>query len=156
LTQPGQTALTRTPRPPHSAAKVLVSPIRPCLLALYAARSAIPRSPATEAMFTILPEPCRNISPPNSRLVRNGPVRLTSRTRRQSAEVVSSAGVMRLTPALLTSTSTRPNSPTTASTILRTDASSEMSPGTDITVLPVFSISFRVSSGASRSLAATT
>src|SRR5215204_1434131 len=34
FTQPGHTALTRTPRPPHSAARVRVSPIRPCLLAL--------------------------------------------------------------------------------------------------------------------------
>src|SRR4030095_6667805 len=45
LTQPGQTALTRTPRPPHSTARVRVSPIRPCLLVLYAARARPPGQP---------------------------------------------------------------------------------------------------------------
>src|SRR5450759_659793 len=52
FTHPGQTALTRTPRPPHSAARVRVSPMSPCLLALYAERSATPSRPATEATFT--------------------------------------------------------------------------------------------------------
>ena len=64
FTQPGQTALTRTPRPPHSTARVRVMPIRPCLLALYAARSATPSSPATEAMLTIEPGAADQHPPP--------------------------------------------------------------------------------------------
>lgn len=34
LTQPGQTAFTRMPRPPHSPARARVRPIRPCFEAL--------------------------------------------------------------------------------------------------------------------------
>jgi len=44
------------------------------LLALYADRSATPRSPATEAMLTIEPERAASISRPKARLTRNGPV----------------------------------------------------------------------------------
>ena len=125
FTHPGQTALTRTPRPPHSAARVRVRPIRPCLLALYAARSEIPSNPGTELTFTMLPETRSSIVFPNSRHIRNGLVRLTASVRFQSSSVVSSAGTMVLIPALFTSTPTCPNSPNTASTIPRTAASSE-------------------------------
>ena len=147
--------MTRTPRPPHSAARVRVSPIRACLLALYAARSAMPNSPATELMLTMLPSPLRSISLPNSRLVRNGPVRFTSKTRRQSASVVSSAGVIWLIPALLTSTSTRPNSAIAASTIPRTAPSSETSPGRERVRAFLLRSSSSVPSGTERSLRAT-
>ena len=154
MTQPGHTAFTRTPRPPHSTARVRVKPIKPCLLVLYAARSAIPSNPATELKLTMLPEPRRNISLPNSRLIRNGPVRFTARVLFQSARIVSSAGTIVLMPALLTSTSIRPNSSATASTILRTDSSSETSPGREMAPAPLERSSSSVPSGFRRSLTA--
>jgi hypothetical protein len=59
LTHPGHTALHRTPRPPHSAANGRVRPIKPCLLALYAARSATANNPAIDATLMMLPELAR-------------------------------------------------------------------------------------------------
>src|SRR5664280_550757 len=91
FTHPRQMALTRTPRPPHSAARVRVSPMSPCLLAWYAERSATPSRPATEATFTMLPEPAASISRPSSGRSRNGPSRLTSSTRRPCCPVVCSS-----------------------------------------------------------------
>src|SRR5829696_8266877 len=145
--------LTRTPRPPHSAARVRVSPIRPCLLALYAARSETPSNPATEATFTTLPEPLSSIILPNSLHMRKGPVRFTASVLFHSASVISSAGTMVLMPALFTNTSMRPNSPITAPAISRTSASSETSPGTERVLAPAERSSSNVSLGAARSFA---
>src|SRR5258708_21282279 len=53
----GHTVLTRIPLRAFSSAAVLVSPITPCLLALYADAPAKPARPAIDAMFTIAPPP---------------------------------------------------------------------------------------------------
>ena len=53
----GHTALIRIPLRAVSSAADFVSPITPCLLALYAAAPAEPTRPIVDAMFTIAPPP---------------------------------------------------------------------------------------------------
>jgi hypothetical protein len=105
--------LTLIPRPPHSTASVRVNPISPCFVVLYAARSATPCNPATDAMLTTLPEPWSSMILPSACVSRNGPVRLTAMIRSHCSRLVSSNGTMPAIPALLTSTSTRPYVPWT-------------------------------------------
>ena len=59
-------------------------------------------------MLTIAPPPCSRIKGTAALVQRNGPVRLTSSTRLQSASEVSSSGANTAIPALLTSASSRP------------------------------------------------
>jgi hypothetical protein len=115
---------------PHSAARVLVRPNRPCLLALYATRSAIPASAAMDATLTMDPCPACSIIAPIVRHSRNGPVRFTSITRRHSSGVVSSAAAMLEIPALLTSTSTLPYRMLISRASASTSACDETSPVT--------------------------
>ncbi len=89
-----------------------------------------------EATFTIDPDPAASICPPNSRHSRNGPVRLTSSTRRQAWAVVCSAGTSSEIPALLTSTSARPNRSRTPSASARTSSSADTSVRDGHTVPP--------------------
>jgi len=127
----------------------------PCLLALYAARSAIPVSPATDATFTMDPAHCPNITGPNFRQRRNGPVRLMSRTRRHCCGDVSTADAIILIPALLTMTSTRPYRSSTRSAIASTSFSFETSASTCMTSEPSFRAAFSVSSAALKSFSTT-
>ena len=81
--QPGAIALTLIPCRAHFQARSRVNAITPPLLALYGSEFMIsggaPRSPATEAMFTILPpDPCSIIARPAACAKRKVPVRLTS------------------------------------------------------------------------------
>src|SRR5271155_5086578 len=58
----GHTELIRIPLRAFSSAADFVSPITPCLLALYAAAPAEPIRPVIDAMFTIAPPlPCLSI-----------------------------------------------------------------------------------------------
>src|SRR5579872_1544200 len=152
FTQPGQTALTRTPHPPHSTARVRVIPIKPCLETLYASRSAMPKSPAIDATLTMLPCLRSSMPRPASRHSRNGPVRLTSSTCCQSSRVVSSAGRWKLTPALFTSTSIRPHSARTRATMETAAPSSDTSPASVKPAAPFSSSSRSVSCAGARSL----
>jgi len=58
----GHTTLIRMPLRAVSRAAAFVSPITPCLLALYVAAPGEPISPATEAILTMAPpRPCLSI-----------------------------------------------------------------------------------------------
>src|ERR1022692_988754 len=55
--QPGHSALTRTPLPPHSTASVLDSEIRAAFAAPYGEMSGADATPATDATLMIEPWP---------------------------------------------------------------------------------------------------
>ena len=63
----------------------------------------MPTCPPTEAMLMITPLPRSSMSGRVARVVRNGPVRLTDRTRFQSSSLVSSTVAARPMPATFTS-----------------------------------------------------
>src|SRR5947208_3386744 len=63
----GHTALTRMPRRASSTAAVRVRPTTACLLAEYGPSVGDARSPATDAVFTIAPPPCRGSAPYSGR-----------------------------------------------------------------------------------------
>src|SRR5258705_8518235 len=73
---PGDTELTRTPDRAHWPARFFERVTTPALAGPYACCG--PPTAESEAMFTILPRPCRAICVPNTRFARNVPVRLTS------------------------------------------------------------------------------
>lgn len=52
---PGAIALTRIPLRPCSTAAVRVSPTTPCFAAVYDDNPAVPTTPATDAVLTIVP-----------------------------------------------------------------------------------------------------
>src|SRR4026208_958758 len=60
---PGQIQLTVTPRRPSSTARDRVSPITPCLLAVYGLIPAVAPRPSVEAIVTMRPRP-RAAGPP--------------------------------------------------------------------------------------------
>src|SRR5579884_331152 len=68
-----------------------------------------------EATLMMVPDPCFSISAPKALASRNGATRFTSSTRRKSSTAMRSAGAIKLIPALLTSTSQRPQRWRTAS-----------------------------------------
>ena len=105
--QPGAIALTLIPCRAHFQARSRVNEITPPLLALYGSEFMIsggaPRSPATEAMFTILPpDPCSIIARPAACANRKVPVRLTSITFCQPSSGISSGVAPQTVPAQLT------------------------------------------------------
>ena len=64
--QPGQSAFTRTPSPPHSTASDFVSEISPALAAPYGDRIGDAATPATEATLITEPEPRSSRWPANA------------------------------------------------------------------------------------------
>ena len=123
----------RTPGRPHSRSRRFRRPRRPLRASARSRRawtrrtqrcSGTPMSPATEATVTMRPSP-RSIMPPTTaRVQRNAPVAFTSRCARQSSSVVRAAARSEATPALLTSTSTRPRRSKNVSTICSSVTSS--------------------------------
>ena len=109
--EPGAMPLTRMPCGPSSRAIALVRFTTPALAATKAHWSRKGTSPAIEAMLMIRPEPCARIARAANRLTSYRPVRSTARMRSHSSRGNSSI-VTRwarvLTPALLTTTSSRP------------------------------------------------
>ncbi|MGY4285317.1 hypothetical protein ACVWXO_004537 [Bradyrhizobium sp. LM2.7] len=79
------------------------------MLVPYAERSVEARTAEIEVMLTMAPPLPSRINGTAALVQRNGPVRLTSSTRRQSASCVSISGANTAIPALLTSASSRPN-----------------------------------------------
>jgi hypothetical protein len=61
LVTPGATALTRMPVPANSTAAARVSPLTPCLAAMYAPLSGIAAAPSIEDVLTMAPRPWRRI-----------------------------------------------------------------------------------------------
>jgi hypothetical protein len=78
-------------------------------------------------MLTMAPPMPSRIKGTAALVQRNGPVRLTSSTRRQSASDVSISGANTAMPALLTSASSRPNCRSSAVIAVATAALSETS-----------------------------
>ena len=90
--------------------------------------------PATDAMFTIEPEPCSIIVGSTARIVRNAAFRQTSWTKSQVSSSISQIGANLLMPTLLCSTSTRPHRSVAACTIAAMCSGSRTS-----TVIPMVS-----------------
>ncbi len=107
----GHTALTRIPLFAFSNAALFVSPMTPCLLALYAAAPAEPIRPVTDDIFTIAPPPpCRSICRISYLRQSHTPLRLMSIVRSQSSSDCRTMGTHTPSiPALLKATSRRPN-----------------------------------------------
>src|SRR5580658_7082339 len=83
---PGHTALIRIPFLAFSRAAVFVSPITPCLLALYAAAPTEPTKPRIDDMFTMAPPPpCLRICWISYFRQSHTPLRLTSIVRSKSS-----------------------------------------------------------------------
>src|SRR3954465_7975904 len=123
-TPPGWMELTRMPSPATSSATALLKSRTAPLLAQYALAWAEPTRPLAEETFTIEPPPVLRIARTPSRVRRKPPSRLTAMTRRHSASVVSSSGLAKEMPALLTRTSSRPNASSTRRSAPAHEASS--------------------------------
>src|SRR5713101_6384540 len=106
----GAIALTRIPFPASSPEAALVRPITPAFAAEYAASPPLDASqPAADAMFTIAPFPWLIMCGKTARIVQKVPLRQTFITRSQVSSLSSQIGSSLLIPALLNSTSIRPN-----------------------------------------------
>ena len=111
---PQTIALTRIPRGPNSAAAALVSALRPAFAAAYTTVYGTAFNAAFELMLMI--EPPGVMCSAASAVSRSGPLRLTAIVLSNSSDVTSSSdGGTGAMPALLTSTSMRPNSAIVAS-----------------------------------------
>src|SRR6185503_11853194 len=123
----------------HDTASSRVSPIRPALVAAYAAKcgpSTDACMPAMEAMLMIRPD-CRfNISRPAACAKRNAPVKLMSTTFCHLSSGMSSGSAAQVTPALLTRMSIRPNTAMVLSTTACTSAALATSQRVPSTVNP--------------------
>lgn len=127
MTKQGFTVFDRIPNGPHSAASIFDIRFTPALDELYAPEYVSGGLEATVEMCTRRPDRWRIITGPTRWDMRKVPVRFRSSTAFQSSRGRSSIGANRKMPAVLTSTSTRPKSATTASTRASTEASSVMS-----------------------------
>src|SRR3972149_6593969 len=109
-----------------------------------------------DATLTIAPPPWRIMLRPTAWEQRNTPVRLTSRTDRQSSNPSSSAGAGRLIPALLTRRSTRRNVSSATSVMADTARGAARSVSTAIARRPSASSSRTVSSAEGKFVSAAT
>src|SRR3990172_451828 len=109
-----------------------------------------------DATLTIAPPPWRIMLRPTAWEQRNTPVRLTSRTDRQSSNPSSSAGAGRLIPALLTRRSTRRNVSSATSVMADTARGAATSVSTAIARHPSASSSRTVSSAEGKFVSAAT
>ena len=122
-TYPGATAFTRTPSGAHSAARDRVRWCTPAFEALYAGCHCgrLTIAADIDPTLTITPPPASTMCRPNTWQPFHTPVRLTVITSSHSSGVTSRAGRWMHVPALLTSTSTRPNASTISSAARTTD-----------------------------------
>src|SRR6185437_9107282 len=114
---PGQTQLTLTWWRAISRASDLVKAMIPPLAAEYTALPDEPTRPASEPRFTTAPVPWAAITGSTALQVCSTPYRLIAIARSQSAGSESTNGLALSQPALLTSTSIRPNCSATRSAI---------------------------------------
>src|SRR5213078_3190799 len=150
---PGATALTRMDQCASSRAVAFVNPMRPALAAEQFACPALPMAPGVDPMLITRPPLfCRIISFVAARVRRNAPRRLTSMTWSQSSSFMRTRRPSRMTPALLTRMSTRPNRCLAASTNRSASSRITASATTPRTAPPCASSSFaeRWSRSASR------
>src|SRR3982074_1051602 len=73
----GEIVLTRTPRPPHSAARTLDTPTTPNFDAQYATCCSSATVAACEAMLIMAPPPDANIRVPTDWHIRKVPLRFS-------------------------------------------------------------------------------
>src|SRR5713101_6810046 len=106
-TLPGSTTAQKTPCSRPSSASDLTKPVRPHLLALYAAAWGVPSVPEMEPTATMRPR-VRRSAGQAALAQRNAPLRFTPSTRSHCASVNSSIGPRSSTPAFSTSTSGGP------------------------------------------------
>ena len=136
-TNPGATQFTRMPLGATSLASAFVYPITAALEAEYATSQEPPVTPHMEEIFTIAPRFCETISGNTALVTRNIPVTFVSITRCQSESDVSvTSCVGNAIPALLTSTSIKPNCSRTRETISPACASFAILPATSMTEHP--------------------
>src|SRR5438552_2257440 len=103
---PGETALTRTPFGPYSAAHALVSSAIAAFEAPYAESPAIPNSAAIVVTLMIVPPPRATIFGAIAAVSRNGALTLTANVSSNVASESSWVAPTGKTPALLTRMST--------------------------------------------------
>ena len=111
------------------------------LLAAYPARPAPPTSPSALARVRMRPYPASRMGPAAARQASQVPTTLTSRHARRSATDSSSIVPRACTPALVTSTSSRPYTESARSTSPATASSSVTSHAWPSTGRPVWAVS---------------
>src|SRR4051795_13678797 len=104
-----------------------------CFVAAYRAPKGAGTKPRTELMLMIRPLPCSRICGSTARVIRIEPKTFVSNRARVCSIELSSAAPAMPRPALLTSTSMRPERPSTSRTPLATDTSSVTSSGRNVT-----------------------
>ena len=138
---PGASAFTVMPVPASSTARLRVSWTTAPLLAAYPARPAPPTSPSALARVRMRPYPASRMGPAAARQASQVPTTLTSRHARRSAADSSSIVPRACTPALVTSTSSRPYTKSARSTSPATAFSSVTSHAWPSTGRPVWAAS---------------
>src|ERR1019366_4994 len=104
---PGETALTRTPLGPNSAAQALVSRFSAALLEPYRAMPALPNPPTMVVTLTIAPLPRAAMAGASSATRKNGTLTLIANVSSKVSSVVACVGPNEPPPALFTRMSTR-------------------------------------------------
>src|SRR3954470_13528775 len=108
-------------------------PSTACLVAAYKAMNGAGTRPRTELTLMVRPPPCSRICGSTARVIRIEPKTLVSNSARACSIELSSAAPAMPTPALLTSTSIRPDRSSTSRTTPATDRSSVTSSGRNTT-----------------------
>src|SRR5215217_4518834 len=122
--KPGSTSIVRIPNGATSGASDSIQPSTPNFDAAYALVNSPPSRPAVEEIVTTRPERCARITGSAARVTLTGPKNVVSICARNSSGLSSSKKPALKLPALLTSTSTRPNLSTTAATAASASAGS--------------------------------
>src|SRR3954469_1687842 len=120
---PGWTRLTVMPRGPSSRASALVKPTIAALLVAYSAMPG-PGTRSVTQLPIVITRPPSPRTPAAAWVAANTPRTFTASTRSTSSSAVSLKAPTKPTPALFTSTSSRPNSATVAETADDTAAAS--------------------------------
>ena len=107
--KPGSTSIVRIPNGATSGASDSIQPSTPNFDAAYAVRNSPPTMPAVEEIVTTSPERWPRMTGRAARVTLTGPNRVVSICARNSSGVSSSKNPALKLPALLTSTSIRPN-----------------------------------------------
>ncbi|KYF73745.1 hypothetical protein BE17_25550 [Sorangium cellulosum] len=120
----GANTVTRAPRPSSSPRSDSEKATTAAFAAEYAAAAGIGTHATVEAMFTTVPEPCASIAGRTARVTRSIPNTWTSNIARvNAASVDSQRDILPPLPALLMTTSTRPNRSRIDATAAPTEAS---------------------------------
>ena len=122
--KPGSTSIVRIPNGATSGASDSIQPSTPNFDAAYAVTNSPPTRPAVEEIVTTSPDRCARITGRAARVTLTGPNRVVSICARNSSGLISSKNPALKLPALLTSTSIRPNRSTATWTAASASAGS--------------------------------